>query len=53
MTKKNNIDLTEEDENEMEEFRQELVKNIETVEISERVFSKWIYKLDNHRENTI
>jgi hypothetical protein len=37
----------------MEDFRHELVKNIETVELTEKVFSKWQYKFDNHRENVI
>jgi hypothetical protein len=37
----------------MEEFRLELVKGIETVELKERVFSIWQFKLDHHKENII
>jgi hypothetical protein len=35
----------------MEDFRKELVKNIETVEVKDKTFSKWIYKYDTYKEN--
>lgn len=51
-SKKNPIFITEGDEKEMEEFRKELVSNIQIRELEERVFSKWLWKYDNFRENT-
>ena len=53
MTKKNSLDLGEADELEMEEFRKVLVNNIETVEVNDRIFSKWQFKFDNSREHVI
>ncbi len=51
-SKKNPIFITEKDELEMEEFRKELVNNIYISEMKDRVFSKWLWKYDNFRENT-
>jgi tRNA pseudouridine38-40 synthase len=51
-TKKSSFFLSEQDEKEMEDFRIELVKNINEAEEKEGVFSKWLWKLENTRENT-
>lgn len=50
LNKKNNIFLTEDDEKEMESFREELVKQIKDTEVQKKVFSAWMWKLDNKRE---
>ena len=50
LNKKNNIFLTEDDEKEMESFRVELVKQIKETEVQKKVFSAWLWKLDNKRE---
>lgn len=50
-TKKNPIYLTEQDEKEMEDFRLELWSYIENAELNDRVFSKWLWKLENSPEN--
>lgn len=43
-SKKNNIILSEKEEAEMEEFRLNLVNNIEKNEIEEKTFSQWQFK---------
>lgn len=50
--KKNPIFLTEQDEKEMEEFRMDLLRHIEELEVKEKIFSKWLWKLENTPENT-
>jgi tRNA pseudouridine38-40 synthase len=49
-TKKNPIDLTETEEAEMEQYRLQLVEEIEKCEIKEKVFSQWLWKFDHNRE---
>jgi tRNA pseudouridine38-40 synthase len=51
VTKKNLIFLSESDEREMEEFRTELVTQIEKFEIEEKAFSKWLWAFDNYKQN--
>ena len=43
--------LSETDEKEMEDFRKMLVQNIYISEANDKVFSKWLWKYDNSREN--
>ena len=50
LNKKNNIFITDDDEKEMEEFRQELVQKIKDTELNQKVFSSWLWKFDNKRE---
>ena len=50
LNKKNNIFMTDDDEKEMEEFRQELVQKIKDTELNQKVFSSWLWKFDNKRE---
>ena len=44
------IFITDDDEKEMEEFRQELVQKIKDTELNQKVFSSWLWKFDNKRE---
>merc|ERR1712032_68991 len=44
-----NIEVSKEDDDEMEEFRKELVKNIAVLELKDRAFSSWMYLLDNNK----
>ena len=48
--KKNNIFLTDDDEKEMEDFREQLVQKIKDTELNQKVFSSWLWKFDNKRE---
>jgi tRNA pseudouridine38-40 synthase len=50
-TKKNPIFLTESDEKEMDDFRVDLIKHIEKMEVKEKSFTKWLWKFDNMKEN--
>ena len=50
LNKKNNIFLTDDDEKEMEAFREELVQTIKDTELNQKVFTAWLWKLDNKRE---
>ena len=50
LNKKNNIFLTDDDEKEMEAFREKLVQKIKDTEINQKVFTTWLWKLDNKRE---
>jgi tRNA pseudouridine38-40 synthase len=51
-TKKSPIFTTETDEKEMEDFAKELVNRIHDSEVKDKVFSKWLWRLENNRENT-
>jgi tRNA pseudouridine38-40 synthase len=53
LNKKNNIFLTSDDEKEMEEFRQELLQKIKMTELNQKVFTSWLWKLDNKRDMII
>ena len=53
LNKKNNIFLTDDDEKEMENFREELVQKIKDTELNQKVFSIWLWKLDNKRDTII
>lgn len=53
LNKKNNIFLSEDDKEEMEKFRKQLATKIKDTEINLRVFSIWLWKLDNKREWTL
>ena len=50
LNKKNNIFLTDDDEKEMEAFREQLVQKIKDTELNQKVFTAWLWKLDNKRE---
>ena len=50
INKKNNIFLTDDDEKEMEVFREQLVQKIKETELNQKVFTAWLWKLDNNRE---
>ena len=50
LNKKNNIFITEDDEKEMEDFREQLVQKIKDTELNQKVFSSWLWKFDNKRE---
>jgi tRNA pseudouridine38-40 synthase len=50
--KKNSIFITEQDEKEMENFRILLLKNIEFSEKGDRVFSNFLWKLENNPDKT-
>ena len=50
INKKNNIFLTDDDEKEMEVFREQLVLKIKDIELNQKVFTSWLWKLDNKRE---
>ena len=50
LNKKNNIFLTDDDEKEMEDFREQLVQKIKDTELNQKVFSSWLWKFDNKRE---
>ena len=50
LNKKNNIFLTDDDEKEMEAFREQLVQKIKDTELNQKVFTVWLWKLDNKRE---
>ncbi len=50
LNKKNNIFLTDDDEKEMEAFREKLVEKIKDTELNQKVFTSWLWKLDNKRE---
>ena len=50
LNKKNNIFLTDDDEKEMEDFREKLVQKIKDTELNQKVFTAWLWKLDNKRE---
>ena len=50
LNKKNNIFLTDDDEKEMEAFREQLVQKIKETELNQKVFTAWLWKLDNKRE---
>ena len=50
LNKKNNIFLTDDDEKEMEAFREELLQKIKDTELNQKVFTAWQWKLDNKRE---
>ena len=50
INKKNNIFLTDDDEKEMENFREQLVQKIKDTELNQKVFTSWLWKLDNKRE---
>ena len=50
LNKKNNIFITEEDDNEMEEFGKELIQQIGKNELKERPFSQWQFRFDNARQ---
>ena len=50
INKKNNIFLTDDDEKEMEDFREQLVQKIKDTELNQKVFTSWLWKLDNKRE---
>jgi hypothetical protein len=50
-SKKNPVFLTEKDEKEMEDFREGLVKQIHDTEVSDRSFSKWLWRFDNSKDN--
>lgn len=52
LTKKNPIFITESDDKQMEDFRLELIKHVEKMEVEEKAFSKWLWKFDNMKENT-
>jgi len=43
--------LTKEEEQEMEDFRSELFKQIANLEFEERAFSSWLFRFDHMREN--
>ena len=53
LNKKNNIFLTDDDEKEMEAFREELVQKIKDTELNQKIFSIWLWKLDNKRDSII
>lgn len=53
LDKKNNIELNEAELLEMEDFRKELVNRVGESESIEKVFSKWLFKYDNMRDNLI
>ena len=50
LNKKNNIFITDDDEKEMEDFREQLVQKIKDTELNQKVFSSWLWKFDNKRE---
>ena len=50
LNKKNNIFLTDDDEREMEAFREKLVEKIKDTELKQKVFTSWLWKFDNKRE---
>ena len=50
-TKKNPIFITESDEKEMDDFRVDLIKHVEKMEVKEKSFTKWLWKFDNMKEN--
>ena len=50
LNKKNNIFLTEDDEREMEDFRKQLLQIIKEQELNQKVFTSWLWKLDNRRD---
>ena len=50
LNKKNNIFLTDDDEKEMEAFREKLVHKIKDTELNQKVFTAWLWKFDNKRE---
>ena len=50
LNKKNNIFLTDDDEKEMVAFREQLVQKIKDTELNQKVFTAWLWKLDNKRE---
>ena len=52
LDKKSSILLSENDEKEMEDFRLDIVDHIENLELEEKIFSKWLWRFDNQRENT-
>lgn len=51
-TKKNCIDVSEETKKEMDDFKGELVKIFENAEKESRIYSKWLWKYYNQKENT-
>ena len=50
LNKKNNIFLTNNDEKEMEDFREELLQIIKKTELEQKAFSAWLWKLDYKRD---